>query len=569
MKKQSITKILLTMLISMMGANAFAADIEVKNADGVTIYYNYINDTKELEVTFASNISYYRGDIVIPEEVTYMNRTRKVTSIGDKAFSHCTGLTSVTIPNSVTSIGSSSFYECSRLTAVSIPNSVTSIGSSAFVGCTGLTSVTIGNSVTSIGGSAFYKCESLTSVTIPNSVTSIGEAAFCFCYGLTSVTIGNSVTSIGGYAFFDCQGLTSVTIPNSVTSIGDKAFSECYGLTSVTIPNSVTSIGVEAFLDCYGLTSVTIPNSVTSIGNGVFYYCSSLTSMTIPNSVTSIGEEAFAYTGLTSVTIPNSVTSIGSSAFEYCKSLTSVTIGNRVTSIGSRAFNGMDVPIVISLIENPFKLYDGTFSNNTLINATLYVPVGTIDKYKATNGWKDFLFIEEGTGPNGGGGETPETKTCATPTIGYQNGKLTFNCETEGATCQFTITDDDINSGSANEIQLGVTYRISVYATKDGYDNSETATATLCWIDVEPKMEGITNSVANVRALPLLIQSNGSTLTVSGADDGTSIAVYSINGTQAGSAISQNGAAIIPTSLQSSSAAIVKVGDKAIKVEMK
>ena len=119
---------------------ASAHDIAVKNADGVTIYYNYINNGTELEVTFRGNSydSYskeYQGNVAIPEEVTYMNRTRKVTSIGDKAFYYCKGLTSVTIPNSVTSIGTSAFSGCSGLTFVTIPNSVTSIGSYAFRDC--------------------------------------------------------------------------------------------------------------------------------------------------------------------------------------------------------------------------------------------------------------------------------------------------------------------------------------------------------------------------------------------------------------------------------------------------
>ena len=661
MKKQ-----LLLFAMILLPLVASAHDIEVKNADGVTIYYNYINNGTELEVTFrGSNYdSYsdeYQGNVVIPEEVTYMNRTRKVTSIGDLAFYRCEGLTSIAIPNSVTSIGSGAFEWCyglkkvivkdiaawcgikfdgsysnplyyakhiysdedTEITNLVIPNSVTSIGYGAFEYCSGLTSITIPNSVTSIGDYAFKNCSGLTSITIPNSVTSIGDYAFYGCSGLTSVTIGSGVTSIGSWAFAGCSGLTSITIPNSVTSIGNSTFEGCKGLTSVTIPNSVMSIGNYAFSGCSGLTSVTIPNSVTSIGNyafsgcsaltsvtignsvtsigsGAFYGCSALTSVTIGNSVTSIGDYAFygcsgltsvtigsgvtsignrafsSCSGLTSVTIPNSVTSIGYEAFYYCSGLTSVTIGSGVTSIGYNAFDGVDIPTVISLIENPFTINgktsgSGTFSQNTFNNATLYVPKGTIDKYKATNGWKDFFFIEEGVGPGGDTPQppTPEQQKCEKPTISYENGKLTFSSATDGATCQYSITDTDIKAGSGNEVQLGVTYTINVYATKAGYDNSETATATLCWIDQQPKTEGITNGIANIPAQAVLIQSEGGSIKVQGVDEGTQINVYGINGTQAGSAISQSGAATINTNLQPGSIAIVKIGQKSVKVVMK
>ena len=141
----------------------------------------------------------------------------------------------------------SGWRENSNPLDIVIPNSVTSIGNRAFYRCTGLTSITIPNSVTSIGNSAFYGCTGLTSITIPNSVTSIGNSAFYGCTGLTSITIGNSVTSIGDYAFCNCRGLTSITIPNSVTSIRYGTFYNCSGLTSVTIPSPVKTIDENAF----------------------------------------------------------------------------------------------------------------------------------------------------------------------------------------------------------------------------------------------------------------------------------------------------------------------------------
>ena len=357
-----------------------------------------------------------------------------VTSISVSAFRDCTGLTSVTIPDSVTSIGKNAFYNtgyynnnanwdsgvlyidhhlinarttlsgtyairpgtvsianyafsgCTGLTSVTIPDSVTSIGY-AFSGCTGLTSVTIPDSITSIGSSAFSGCTGLTSVTIPGSITSIGSSAFSECTGLTSVVIPDGVTSIGSSAFYNCSGLTSVTIPDSVTSIGDSAFRGCNSLTEMTLPfvgktassagvsgvfgyifgftstnyagtirqgsgyyyiptslrkvtiTKATKIQYNAFYNCSFLTEIHLPDSVTSIGSHAFYFCTGLSSVTIPNSVTSIGSSSFCYcTGLTSVVIPDGVTSIGGYAFYGCTSLTSVTIGNGVTSIGEDAF---------------------------------------------------------------------------------------------------------------------------------------------------------------------------------------------------------------------------------------
>jgi hypothetical protein len=275
-----------------------------------------------------------------------------------------------------------------------------------------------------------------------------------------------------------------------------------------------------------------------------------------------------ACSSLTSITIPNSVTYIGDNAFYLCSGLTSITIPNSVTSIGSDAFSGCDILTVISKIENPFSIGSNTFSDNTFYNATLYVPAGTIGKYKATDGWKKFVFIEEGTGPNGGG-DTPEPQKCEKPTIGYKNGKLTFSSATEGATCQAIITDDDIRSYSGNEVQLGVTYRISVYATKAGFNDSDVATATLCWIDSDPKSEGLENGVANIPAQAILIQSHNGQLTIEGAEEGTAISIYDTSGRMVGSARASAETTNISTTLHSGDIGIVKIGEKAVKVQIR
>ena len=332
----------------------------VCNSDGSVTIGSY---TGTLNPDGTLTIGAYTGsetEVVIPSSVGGLI----VTGIADRAF-WASDITSIIIPDSITTIGNNAFTFCSGLTSITIPDSVTSIGEYAFSYCSGLTSITIPDSVTSIGSDAFAFCEGLTSITIPDSVTSIGGGSFYGCRRLTSITIPDSVTSIGQSAFNSCIGLTSITIPDSVTSIGGESFSRCSGLTSITIPDSVTSIGVGSFRGCSGLTSITIPDSVTSIESFAFDGCNKLTSITIPDSVTSIGEDAFSYcSGLTSITIPDSVTSIGEYAFSRCSSLETIIVMNPIPSIlGTDAFKYINTGYVIK------------------------VPAGTVDAYKAAPGW--------------------------------------------------------------------------------------------------------------------------------------------------------------------------------------
>ena len=112
---------LMALMMCFVCNEAYAYDIEVENADGVMMYYNYINEGTELEVTYkTTSYNSYSGSVVIPEEVTFMNRMRKVTSIGHDAFCLCSGLTSVTIPNSVTSIGNAAFDGCDLESVISL-----------------------------------------------------------------------------------------------------------------------------------------------------------------------------------------------------------------------------------------------------------------------------------------------------------------------------------------------------------------------------------------------------------------------------------------------------------------
>ena len=287
-----LTNIKIPNSVFNIGMGAFAACSNVENITVESGNNVYHSDSNCLIETATKTLIAGCKNSIIPTDGS-------VNHIGRSAFSGCTGLVSIEIPNGVKSIREWAFSGCTGLVSIEIPNGVKSIGECAFDGCRSLTSINIPKSVTRIEERAFSDCTNLENVTVEAENTVYHSTGNCLIETATKTLVtgckssiipaDGSVVSIGHYAFLGCTGMASIEIPNGVQSIGEWAFDGCTGLTSIEIPNSVTSIGRFAFFNCTSLVNIEIPKSVTIIGSHTFCNCIALVSVEIPNSVTSIG----------------------------------------------------------------------------------------------------------------------------------------------------------------------------------------------------------------------------------------------------------------------------------------
>ena len=430
----------------------------------------------------------------------------------------------------------------------------------------------------SIPNYTFHNCLFAENVTLGSEVATIGHYAFANCTRIKEVQIPNSTRIIGEYAFQNCT-YSKLSIPPSVMEIKNFAFSGCSELSTFTIvdrntPINLGSNGSSPLFSSCPLDSVYIGGDILYQTNGdkgysPFYRNTYLRTVVINDEETEISEnEFYGCSSLKKVKMGDGIMTIGNRAFSGCSSITEFSFGSKLASIGEEAFSDCSsIASLVSNAQNPPSCGTQALDDINKWNCTLVVPIGCKTNYQSAEQWKDFFFIVEDNGD--GSIEEPSTKKCATPTINYQDGMITFTCDTKGVGFISEISSNDIQQYQGKEINLTATYYISVYATMNGYLNSDIATATLCWIDAEPKTEGITGIVSKVRAFPVLIQSDNGILHIMGTQNGTRINVYNAAGVEVGEKRAIDGTTTIASNLKCGEVAIVKIGDKTIKIIIK
>lgn len=340
-----------------------------------------------------------------------------LNTIGSYAFDGCKTLTAVNIPAGVSNLAAGTFEDCTALQSVELPDSLVSIGNYCFKNCTSLAGIELPAELTTLGSDALSNCTSLTQVTIPAGIKSISDYLFYGCTALESVGYAPDITSIGSNSFYDCRSLKQFAIPQTVTSIGSYAFRGCAKITSITIPEGIKAVPDYFCYGCTSLADVTLPSTITSIGTQSFYNCASLREIKLPEGLATIGSSAFAYAALDKVSMPSTVRTIKGHAFANCDNLSTFTVNEGVTAISdySSIWGGCDNLFILYLPSTITSLHYNTIGSTHIkevhlkatvpptvasynvgnSGATLYVPVGTAEAYKAASYWGGWNAIVE------------------------------------------------------------------------------------------------------------------------------------------------------------------------------
>lgn len=266
-----------------------------------------------------------------------------LTEIGAYGFAYNTALESFALPEGIVTIEEYTFYHCSSLKEIRI-DAVTSIGERAFSGCSSLTLLILPECLASISLMAFENCTGLTELTVPSSFGEItlayssGLGVFDGCTALTDIIFEEGITKIPNGAFAG-SGIREIEIPETVTEIGEYAFSNCETLRNIQLPENLEIIGDRAFQNCSILKRLSLPSALTYLGSYAFQYCYDLTDVEIPAGIGTIQSYTFRNcTSLQTVKIAESVTAINAYAFSGCNSLKKISVPETVTSIAENAF---------------------------------------------------------------------------------------------------------------------------------------------------------------------------------------------------------------------------------------
>ena len=361
---------------------ATAADFMVDN-----ICYNVIADG-QVEVTRLDS-GKYTGEVYIPATVSHDGTSFQVTCIGKQAFSDCTELTLVDIPEGITEIGDNAFYNCTQLSFLDFPNSLVKVGLFAFYRCYGITSFYIPRNVAELNGSAFCGCDNTTSYMCSgmnahfkavDGVLYTKDMTRLVTYPAASPTtvfnIPEGVTVIDNTAFYHSENLVELNFPAGITWIGYSALRGCTGLTSLTLPDAITHMGPSCMSYCDNLASLHLPASLDTIANSVIAELPSLTQVTIPRNVKYIEDfAAVGSTGLKTITFEEGscLQAIGLRAFEDCTSLESFDMPNSVTDIDGQIFGNCTSLKTVHLSENLTDMGGATFWGCTSLTEC-YIP---------------------------------------------------------------------------------------------------------------------------------------------------------------------------------------------------